>query len=131
MKVFYLIFISLALSACNSRYEVNDLIGCYSPIGYVNTYDTICLNSNNTYCRKVYDKNKNLVLNMSGKWYLERNSTIQFNSFFLNLDRDIEKYNELIQDTLGGWSAMIENPKNKLTFCIGYYDGDNCYQKID
>ena len=38
------------------------MIGTYSPANYTNTYDTIQLETNNIYNRRVYDRNKKLVL---------------------------------------------------------------------
>jgi ribosomal protein S4E len=45
------------------------MIGTYSPANYTNTYDVIQLATNNIYYRRLYDKNKKLVMKLkeSGK----------------------------------------------------------------
>lgn len=130
MKALKVVSVLLVLTACNKRFNEKDLYGCYSPVGFQNTYDTICLKADGIYHRKVYDKNKSLVLETTGKWFVEKKAIIHFDNFFLNLDRDIVKYRELVQDTLGGGGGLLENKKGIIQFCVGYHEGENCYQKI-
>src|SRR5690606_26087586 len=104
--------------------------GYYAPVGYTNTFDTIELKPQGVYHRKVYNKNNKLALEMNGKWYLEKNSIIHLNSHFFNLDRDIEKFPELLQDPLGGSSGLLETSHGAIEFCVGYEIDSNCYRKV-
>jgi len=130
MKVFALFACVLLFSSCDNSYTEKELYGSYVPINYKNTTDTIVLRPGEIYQRKVYDKNKNLVLEMDGKWRLEKSTIIHFDSYFLNLDRDIAKFPELLQDTSGGGGGTIETRNGAIQFCVGYHENENCYQKI-
>lgn len=120
----------LLLTACDFHFTENNLYGSYIPINYKNTYDTICIKPQKLYNRKVYDKNNNLVLNMQGRWELGENGTIRFHSFFLNLDRDVSKYPELLKDTLSDGGGWISKKDGIIQFCVGYNTGENCYKKV-
>ena len=130
MKQLIILLILFTLYSCDEHFKENELYGFYVPVGYKNTFDTIELKPQGVYHRKVYDRNNKLALEMNGKWYLEKNSIIHLNLHFFNLDRDIEKFPELLQDTLGGRSGLLETFKGHIQFCVGYYQGENCYQKI-
>jgi hypothetical protein len=123
--LFFVIF-----SSCDQKFEEKELYGFYSPIDYKNTYDTIQLKPNGVLQRRVYDRNRTLVLNQSGKWQLDGNTIIKFRTFFVNLDRDVAKFPELLADTLGGWGAKLKKKQHGLKFCVGHDINENCYQKI-
>lgn len=121
----------LCFSSCDNSYTEKELCGTYVPIDYKNTFDTIQLKHQSIYHRKVYDKNKKLVLEMNGTWSLEKNTIVHFDPYFLNLDRDISKFPELLQDTSGGGGGLIEIRKGVIEFCVGYHENENCYKKIN
>ena len=135
MRFIYLIFMALALPSCVDNFTEQEILGTYTAVHYKNCFDTIQIKNNGIYHRKVYDVKKHLVLDMNGKWkfYNNKKSQIQFHSFFLNLDRNLVKFPELVEDTLGGGSFNIERNKGKIEFCVGYYSEDlpnqNCYKK--
>jgi len=125
----------LAVYSCTGNFKEKEVIGYYVPIGYNNTYDTIQLMEEGKYHRKVYDKKKKLILNIMSNYKLRSGgSKIYFNSYFLNLDRDLEKFPELANDTLGGAELVIEKIDNTLQFCTGYLSASlpnqNCYHKL-
>ena len=110
-----------------------EMIGTYSPSDYKNTYDTIQLNEHNKYHRKVYDINKKLILERKGAWIVEED-VIDFKSpYFLNLDRDLEKFPELLQDTISNGVGYIYLINGTINFCVGNASASlpqNCYQKL-
>ena len=120
----------MLLTSCGGFFTEKEMYGYYVPIGYKNTFDTIELRSHGFYHRKVYNKNKELALEMDGKWEIEREEIIRFHSFFFNLDRDIEKFPELIKDTVDDGGGWIGREKNIIQFCVGYDVSSNCYRKI-
>lgn len=125
-----LIVLSVVFFSCIRE---QDLKGTYVPVNYKNNFDTIDLEDNGIYSRKVYDINGKLLLKMKGKW--ERsNDAIRFQSFYLNFDDDLVKYPELAQDTLGNWGGYLGYNNGDLEFCVGHFSGSlpnqNCYQKI-
>jgi hypothetical protein len=125
----YLLFFITCFSLLSCNINEEDVFGYYAPINYKNTFDTIQIKDNGIYHRKVYDKDRNLLLEMDGKWrFANGRSSIQFSSFFLNLDSDI--YPEQLSDTLGEWQASINKHGNSIEFCVGYYVDENCYRKI-
>ena len=132
----YLIgLLSIFFFSCSNSIDLEDAVGTYVPENYENNFDTITLRSKGVYHRKVYDSDGNLVLNMKGKWMLgENKDEIRFRSFYLNLDDDLVKFPESVQDTSGGWSGLIEKEIGEMKFCLGYYSADlpdqNCYKKI-
>src|SRR5690625_2605713 len=92
------IFFLIGLLFVSCGYTGKDLIGVYAPTDYKNTFDTIQLKEHNKYHRKVYDKNKKLVLEMQGEWSIKED-VIEFKSpYFFNLDRDLVEFPELLQD---------------------------------
>ncbi len=124
------LFILVLLSSCDEHFEVKELYGNYAAINYKNTFDTIQLKPQGIYHRRVFNKNTKLALEMDGRWSLEKNTVIHFGSYFLNLDRDIIKFPELLKDTLGGGGGLLETRSRTIRFCVGYYQGENCYQKV-
>jgi hypothetical protein len=131
MKYLNLSILILFFSSCDIHFTEKEMYGFYSPENYKNTYDTIYLKPQGIYHRKVFDKNRKLALEMYGKWVLEKNTTIRFESFFLNLDRDIIKFPELLSDTSDNGGGWIDTKKNNIQFCVGYNEGENCYQKVN
>lgn len=129
MNYFFVGFFLFFLS-CGAVKE-KQMIGNYVPVNYKNTYDTITLLTENICQRKVYDKFNKLALLMNGKWYVEGQSTITFNSFFLNFDRDIVKFPELLKDTAMELSVEVSKRSGRIYFCTGYFDDESCYNKID
>lgn len=132
MKVVGIFLIGLLFVSCG--YTEKELIGVYAPTDYKNTFDTIQLKEHNKYHRKVYDKNKKLVLEMNGKWELD-GSYIKFKSFYLNLDDDLVNFPESVRDTTGGWGGNVERRKGgTIEFCVGHLSASlpdqNCYQKL-
>lgn len=129
MKALIIMFL-FPLTSCVERFNKEEVYGIYAAVGYKNTFDTLWLKENEVYHRKVYDKNKKLVLEMDGKWTIKNNEEIQFYSFYFNLDDDLIKFPESVKDTTGGRSAILETDNGTIQFCVGYYQGENCYQKI-
>lgn len=126
-------FIGVLLVSCRS-YTEKELVGFYAPADYKNTFDTIQLKEHNVYQRKVYDKNKKLVLEVQGEWRIKED-VIEFKSpYFFNLDRDLVKFPELLQDTISNGFGYIWRKKGTLEFCVGYAAVDlpnqNCYRKL-
>ncbi|MDR6735535.1 hypothetical protein J2X77_002406 [Sphingobacterium sp. 2149] len=86
MKIIIFIIIVFIMSC---SYSDNEMIGIYTPSNYKNTYDTIELSSNNVYYRKVYDRNKKLVLKIKGRWAIDKDILEFYPPYFFNLDRDL------------------------------------------
>jgi hypothetical protein len=126
----FLILSSIVLFSCIKE---QDLKGTYVPVNYKNNFDTIRLEDDGIYSRKVYDINGKLLLKMKGRWE-HKNDIINFRPFFLNLDYDLVKFPEVIQDTLGGWSGNLHKNNGNLEFCVGHLSASlpnqNCYRKI-
>ncbi len=120
-------FFFLMLVSCSLKRS--DIVGMYSAVSYLNTYDTILIKKGGDYERKVYDKSKNLALKMNGKWEYE-NGALVMHSFFLNLDRDIVAFPELLADTSMSMEVQIERNGGQFKFCTGYLNNQNCYQKV-
>lgn len=130
-----LLILFLIVCSCTDNFTEKEVIGYYVPTDYNNTYDTIELMENGKYHRKVYDKRKKLILNIMSKYELRNGgSKIYFNSYFLNLDRDLEQFPELANDTTGGAELIIEKASNTIQFCTGYLSASlpdqNCYHKL-
>lgn len=135
MKSIRLIVITTTLFFSCKSYTEKEIIGLYAPVNYNNTFDTIRLIEGGKYYRKVYDKNKTLVLKMEGKWNVH-SDIIEFESpYFYNLDRDLIKYPELMEDTVSNGNGYVGLKNGTIEFCIGYFSADlpdqNCYQKIN
>lgn len=110
------------------------MIGTYSASDYTKTYDTIQLATNHIYCRRVYDRNKKLVLKTKGKWKVNQD-VIEFETpYFWNLDRDLVKFPELLNDTVSNGIGYIGVNSGKIEFCVGHYSADipnqNCYKRV-
>lgn len=131
MKIIYVLLLLGLLVSCDEHFEEKEVYGYYTPVDYKNNFDTIQLQSQGVYYRKVYDMNKKLLLEIKGKWKLEGNTVVHFESFYLNLDDDLLKFPNNVSDTTGGWRGSLENRNNTTHFCVGHHQGKNCYRKID
>jgi len=120
----------MLLTSCDGFFTEKEVYGAYSPVDYKNNFDTIQLMPHNIYRRKVYDKNKKLLLDMKGKWELENNINVHFEPFYLNLDDDLVEFPNKVSDTTGGWGGRLEIHKRIVHFCVGYDVSSNCYRKI-
>lgn len=129
-----ILFSLILFSSCVEHFEEKEVCGYYTPVDYKNNFDTLQLQPQGVYHRKVYDKNKKLLLEMNGKWNLKDNESVHFEPFYLNLDDDLIKFPDNVKDTTGGWAGRLETQNGKIQFCVGYYSGklpnQNCYQKI-
>jgi hypothetical protein len=132
MRIPYVLIMFLLLTACDEHFEEKELYGYYAPTLYNNTFDTIQLKPDSVYHRKVYDKNNKLVLDMEGKWEFKDRHRIVFDGFFLNLDRDLVKFPDLVKDTDMAMDTYFETRKGVIGFCVGYFAeiDTNCYRKI-
>lgn len=123
------IFFLLLLLFSNCSINEEQILGEYVAVGYVNTYDTIKILKKGVYERLVYNKNNKLALHMKGNWRY-KDGVLSMGSFFLNLDRDIDLYPELLSDTTMRMGVLIEAMNGRAQFCTGYNRNENCYQKI-
>lgn len=130
MKILSVIYLYVLLVSCNDHFDEKEVYGYYVPLGYRNTFDTIQLRPDSAYHRKVYDKSHRLVLEMDGRWKFETNHRIILNRFYLNLDDDLAKYTSSAFDTSIEMNSYFETKRGLIQFCVGYYEGENCYQKI-
>lgn len=130
MKITSLMIIVLTFLVSCQTVNENDIYGKYSPISYHNTYDTLSINQNNTYSRKVYDKRKKLLLNYSAKFVLLNTSSIKFEDFYLNLDRDLIIFPNDVEDTDLTYTTNFDKSDNEIRLCFGYHEGENCYKKV-
>lgn len=131
MKAFTILLISIFFISCSFNEE--ELIGRYTPVNYINSFDTIELKANNIYFRKVYDVHNKLLLEMDGEWRLD-GDYIKFNPFYLNFDDDLLSFPESVQDTTGGWGGYIGQQNGLIEFCVGHLSASlpdqNCYRKF-
>jgi len=130
MKIIYLIFISTLFLSCDEHFETKDLYGYYTSVNYRNTFDTLRFLPDGVYQRKIYNQSKKIVLEMHGKWLLINQHSLKIDSYFLNLDRDLVKFPELVNDTSMTITTNFEIRNRVIQFCVGYHDGENCYQKV-
>jgi hypothetical protein len=125
------LFILLFFSSCVEHFEEKEVYGYYTPFDYKNNFDTLHLQPQGVYHRKVYDINKKLLLEMDGKWRLENNHRIILSCFYFNLDDDLIKFPINVQDTTVGISTYFETHNGKIQFCgVGHHPDKNCYKKI-
>lgn len=131
MKYLIWLFTLALLSSCDEHFEEKEMYGYYTPIDYKNNFDTLQLQPEGLYYRKVYDRNKKLLLEMNGKWKFENNHTLKLETFYHNLDDDLVKFPESVKDTTSGVTTSFESRNNTIQFCVGYYnDEKNCYGKV-
>lgn len=117
-------------TSCDDFFEEQEVYGFYTPVNYKNNFDTIHLMPNNFYHRKVYDKNKKLLLEKNGKWSMENSSRIIIHDFYLNLDDDLIRFPDNVNENGMVINTYFETSNKTIQFCIGYYVDQNCYRKI-
>ncbi len=124
-----LILVLLLLLFSCQNISSEDIYGKYSPISYKNSFDTLTINKDGIYNRRVYDKKKKRLLNYNSKYKLEGN-TINFDDFYLNLDKDLVTFPEDINDVDMTYTTFFEKKDKNITLCFGYHSGENCYKKV-
>ena len=132
MKLSTILFL-LPFASCAQSFSNQEVLGTYVPAGYKNNFDTVQLLNDGQFKRKIYDQNKKLVLENKGTWVIASNSKIKFKKFYLNLDEDftlIQESNKKLIDGYGDVEVVLETHNDTIQFCVGYYQGENCYQKI-
>ena len=124
-------FAALVMASCGLVLD-SEVPGVYVPVDFKNTYDTIWVFGNGSYRyrRKVYNKNGKLVLDVEHSYRMALGG-IGFDTFFLNLDRDLVKFPELIDDFFDYAEFALEKKKGIVQFCTGYDDGEGCYIKLN
>jgi|APGre2960657404_1045060.scaffolds.fasta_scaffold01286_6 hypothetical protein len=128
MKIIFMVFIICITVSCD-MFNETDLYGYYTP-NYLNNYDTIQIKPKGIYYRKVYDKNKKLILEMNGRWRFESGNKIIIEKFYLNLDDDLIKFPDSSKDTNYSISTYFQNDNSGMFFCVGYSKDQNCYRKL-
>lgn len=124
-----LILVLLLLLFSCQNISSEDIYGKYSPISYKNSFYTLTINKDGIYNRRVYDKKKKRLLNYNSKYKLEGN-TINFDDFYLNLDKDLVTFPEDINDVDMTYTTFFEKKDKNITLCFGYHSGENCYKKV-
>ena len=78
--------------------------------------------------------NKKLVLETNGIWSVDEDVIVFKSPFFLNLDRDLEKFPELLHDTISNGVGYIYLYNGTIKFCVGLSSASlpsqNCYRKL-
>ena len=128
MRIVIVCILLICFSSCDEHFEKSDIYGCYTPIGYKNNFDTIIFKVKNKFRRRVYDKNKKLILDQKGTWVLKDKHTLLIETFYRNLDDDLVRYPEKI-DTNFSLSTYFETVDGKIQFDFGHFIGENCFQK--
>jgi hypothetical protein len=126
-----LLFASLWTSSCVGDFESKDLYGKYVPKGYIHSFDTLELKSQGDYSRNIYDANHHLVVNTIGHWELVEGHKLKLETFYLNLDQDLEKFPVSVKDSEIEVITDVGTMEGTISFCVGSYIDENCYQKID
>lgn len=127
---YHLVSLWIILSSCTDHFQEKELYGYYSPVNYINTYDTFQLKPLGMWQRKIYDSNKKLLLNNEGKWKIERSGKVTINNFILNYDVDLVKFPETVEDSGYALTPSFEIESGAIQFCSGHLQGENCYRKI-
>ncbi len=130
LRLITLLIISSLSIGCGVPLKEEDVIGTYVAQGYVNTIDSLRLRSGGIYERLVYTKDRQLALSVQNNWEFRKDGEIVLHAFFFNLDRDLSKFPELIEDLGYHMNVFIYNQSGSLEFCTGYYEGENCYRRI-
>lgn len=130
MKKLNILLLWLLFCSCDEHFTEKELYGYYAPVGYKNNFDTIELKPKGVYYRKVYDKNNKLLLDTKGRWQFENNHSLKIDSFYLNLDNDLVRFPYLIKDIDMGITTYFDLKNGVIQFCVGYHQGENCYQKL-
>ena len=107
ITVVSLLMIIVVLTMCSSYQSEDSLIGKYANLSNSNTYDTILLRKEGRYERHIHDKSNNFIKFFEGRWSFNGEGKIVFTDFFMNLDRDLVKFPELLNDTYGHFEISI------------------------
>ncbi|KMQ67788.1 hypothetical protein ACM39_10565 [Chryseobacterium sp. FH2] len=126
--VISLILLPLLFSCQNISDE--DIYGKYSPILYRNTYDTLTIHKNGIYNRVIYNKKGEKRLDYRSKYKL-KDLSIKFSEYYLNLDKDLISFPEDVKDVDMAYTTYFERKYKNIVLCFGYYEGENCYKKIE
>jgi hypothetical protein len=129
---FKISFLLITLAIGCTTINQDDIYGKYAARGYRNNFDTIELKPNNTYTRKIYDKNNKLLLNSTHPFEFVKPEKIQFWYFIDNYDEDYSMYPQNLYDTLGGVQCVLERKGNSIFFSTDVYinSGKYCYYKL-
>lgn len=117
-----LLFVGVVLmTRCTVR---DDLIGLYVSPNLINNDDTLWLNENGSYLRKLYCEDS-LVLVQKDKWSFSDNY-LQLNNLFIDLDK---KYapNFDFKSRVGHVSSEPESYKGSLKWHYGYFPDDKFF----
>lgn len=129
------ILISLVFISCAKRFSKEEILGTYIAEGYTHSFDTIVLQQNNRYHRKVYNVEKELLLDMEATYEFDGNNRIDLSSFYVNLDDNLIKFPNQVSDTTSLTSIILKEHNGKIVFCLGSIFGksefDYCYNKIE
>jgi hypothetical protein len=112
------------------HFSQEEIFGTYVSVNYVNTADTIWIKPNGLYLHRIYTPNGQLLLDTRGEWKQVGIREFKFSEFFLNYDRDLIQFPELLADTLGSTSVIIESHDSTFEFCTGYLEGEYCYRRV-
>jgi hypothetical protein len=130
VKILFSVLIVLFCVSCLEYYSKEKIIGTYTAKYFKNNYDTIEIKPNGRYYRRVYDKNKKLLLNTNSTWELQNlDHQIYFFDFYLNFDDDLLKFPDNVKD-IGGLQVSLHTKSGTIYFWTGYYENDYCYYKI-
>lgn len=127
LKLFYSLILLYLNFSC--QIDPEKVYGKYVPDSYKNTYDTITIETNGSYKRVIYDKTGKKLLSYEAKYKLNANS-IKFDDFYLNLDKDLKRFPEDVEDIDMTYTTSFERKGQNIFLCFGYYEGKNCYEKI-
>ncbi|WP_294272449.1 hypothetical protein [uncultured Chryseobacterium sp.] len=127
LRLFYYLILLYLNFSC--QIDPEKVYGTYVPVSYKNTYDTITIKTNGSYKRCVYDKTGTKLLDYEAKYKLNANS-IKFDDFYLNLDKDLKMFPEDVEDIDMSYTTSFERNGDHIFLCFGYYEGENCYEKI-
>ncbi|WP_100075671.1 hypothetical protein [Chryseobacterium camelliae] len=128
LRLFYYLILLYLNFSC--QIDPEKVYGKYVPDSYKNTYDTITIETNGSYKRVIYDKTGKKLLDYESKYKLNANS-IKFDDFYLNLDKDLKMFPEDVEDIDMTYTSSFERNGNDIFLCFGYYEGENCYRKLN
>jgi hypothetical protein len=129
------ILVSLVFISCAERFSKEEVLGTYTAEEYTHSFDTIVLQRNNRYHRKVYNIEKELLLDMEATYEFDGNNRIDLSSFYVNLDDNLIKFPNQVSDTTSLTSIILKEHNGTIAFCLGSIFGkrefDYCYNKIE
>lgn len=128
MKYIIVIISSLLLIRCSESH----FTGTYVIEDLTLSSDTLWILPDGVFSRKVYDQYGVLRLDIEGSWE-KSGLDIDMNKFFLNIDRDLSLYPELVNDTNSSVIMPLTRTQGKPSLCPGYNGVFNklCFIKID